>query len=337
MHKIGWHRLAALALALGFFGQAATAAEPPVIRIAWVIPVANWASIIYAKKDLMTHYGKTYRVEPVHFKATPPMISALAVGELDIADLAFSSLALAIENAGMKDLRVIADEAQDGAHGYRSVPYYVLKSGPVKTIDDLKGKVVATVSPGAALDIPVRAMLRRHGLEAPRDYTMVEAAFPNMVPMLMDHKIDMMPGVNPFALDPRLGENARPLFTAADAMGGPTETIVWVAHKSFLDQHRAAMVDLLEDAVRVVRYLTDPANHKAVVALAAGILKQPPEKLGYIFTKADAYRDPGMRPDIAALQRAVDMQHETGFLKAKLDIRPYADLDLLDAATKRIK
>ncbi|MGH7088547.1 MAG: ABC transporter substrate-binding protein [Stellaceae bacterium] len=337
MLLIVWRRLAAAALAFVVLGGTAAATEPPVIRIAWVIPVANWASILYAKTDLMRHYGKTYRVEPVHFKATPPMISALAVGELDIADLAFSSFALAVENAGMKDLRVIADEAQDGAHGYRSVPYYVLKSGPVKTMEDLKGKIVATVSPGAALDIPVRAMLRRHGLETPHDYTMVEAAFPNMLPMLMDHKIDMMPSVNPFALDPRLDENARPLFTASEAMGGPTETIVWVAHKSFLDQHRGAMVDFLEDAVRVARYLTDPANHDAAVAIAAKIVKQPPEKLGYIFTKADTYRDPGMRPDLGALQRAVDVQHETGFLKAKLDVRGYADLGLLDQATKRIK
>ena len=66
----------------------AATADPLNVRIAWVVPVGNWASIIYEKKDLMTHYGKTYVVEPMHFQSTPPMITALAAGELEIADLA---------------------------------------------------------------------------------------------------------------------------------------------------------------------------------------------------------------------------------------------------------
>jgi sulfonate transport system substrate-binding protein len=314
-----------------------SAAEPLKIRIAWVVPIGNWASIIYEKKDLMRHYGKSYVVEPIHFQGTPPMIAALAAGELEIADLAFSSFALAVQNAEMGDLRVIGDEAQDGVAGYATGQYWILKDGPVKTIDDLKGKVIATVGAGAALDIPVRAMLRKRGLEDRRDYTMVEAGFPNMLPMLLDRKIDMMPSVNPFARDPRLKENARPLFTVSEAMGGPTQFIIWAAHRSFLQKNHAVMVDLMEDTVRVVHFLTDPKNHAEVVQIAAKISKQPAEKLDYVFTHDDNYRDPEMRPNLVNLQRAVDRQLETGFLKAKLDIGNYADLSLLEEAIARTK
>src|SRR5271169_6430894 len=122
---------AALAAALALGGSAG--AEPLKVRIAWVIPVSNWASIIYEKRDLMPHYGKSYEVESIHFQGTPPMIAALAAGELEIADLAFSSFALAIQNAGMSDLRVIADESQDGVDGYLTGQFWVLKDGPVKT------------------------------------------------------------------------------------------------------------------------------------------------------------------------------------------------------------
>src|ERR1700749_1163893 len=75
----------AVAAAFGFGASVAQADEPLNIRIAWVVPVGNWASIIYEKKDLMTHYGKTYTVTPTHFAGTPPMITALASGDLDIA------------------------------------------------------------------------------------------------------------------------------------------------------------------------------------------------------------------------------------------------------------
>jgi NitT/TauT family transport system substrate-binding protein len=325
---------AGLLSALALQGNAS--ADPLKVRIAWVVPVGNWASIIYEKKDLMTHYGKSYVVEPVHFQGTPQMMEALAAGELEIADLAFSTFAIAVENAGMSDLRVIADEAQDGVSDYTG-GYYVLKDGPVKTIDDLKGKVLATVGVGAAIDIPVRALLRKHGLEDRRDYTVVEAAFPNMLPMLLEHKADFIPTVNPFARDPRLKENARVLFTVKEAMGGPTEFIVWTARKPFLDKNRAAMIDLMEDAVRVTRWLTDPKNHEAVVQIAAKITKQPPERLEYVFTKEDNYRDPEMRPNMANFQRAIDVQQEAGFLKTKLDVRNYEALDILNAAIARIK
>jgi sulfonate transport system substrate-binding protein len=331
-------RMLPAALAALVLAATPCAAQQPVkVRIAWVVPIGNWASIVYEKKDLTVHYGKSYAVEPVHFQGTPPMIAALAAGELEIADLAFSSFALAVENAGMSDLRIIGDESEDGANGHLSGQFWVLKDGPVKTIDNLKGKVLATVGAGAALDIPVRAMLRRHGLEDRRDYTMVEAAFPNMLPMLLDHKIDLMPSPNPFARDPRLKANARPLFSVMEAMGGPTQTIIWAAHESFLRQHRAAMVDLLEDTVRVTRFLTDAENHAEVVEIAAKIIKRPAAAVDYVYTKEDTYRDPNMRPNLDNMQRAVDVQHETGFLKEKLDVKKYSGLDLLEEAIARIK
>ena len=199
--------------------QAQTPA-PLNIRIAWVIPVANWASILYEKKDLMTHYGKTYTVEPIHFAGTPPMITALASGQLDIADLAYSSFALAVVNAGMKDLKVIGDEAQDGANGHYSGQYYVLKDGPIKTIEDLKGKVIADVGAGSAVDIAIKAMLKHHGLETPRDYAAIEAGFPNMEALLREKKADLVAAVAPFNTSPSFIAIAKPLFNAVDALVG---------------------------------------------------------------------------------------------------------------------
>lgn len=327
--------IAVVAQLLGGFGAQA---QPPLkIRIAWVVPVGNWASILYEKTDLMPHYGKTYEVEPVHFQGTPPMITALAANEIDIADFAYSSLALAIQNAGMDDLRVIADEDQDGAHGFYSAEFMVLKDGPVKTIEDLKGKVIATVGAGSAVDIAIRVMLRKHGLEDKRDYAMIEASFPNMRALLAARKADLISGVSPFALDPDLRAIATPLFTAADALGGPTEFIVWSARAEFLKQNRAAMVDLLEDSMRAVRFFIDPKNHAEVVEIAAKITKLPPAKMDWAFTRLDDYHDPDMLPDLASLQRALDAQQDVGFLKSKVDVASHADLSLVREAAARIK
>ena len=325
------------AVAVAMFCGSAYADEPLNIRIAWVVPIGNWASIIYEKKDLMTHYGKTYTVTPTHFAGTPPMITALASGDLDIADLAYSSFATAVENAGMNDLKFIADEAQDGAEGHDSGAYYVLKDGPIQKVEDLKGKVVADVGAGSAVDIAIKAMLKKHGLETPRDYTVIEAAFPNMEALLEQKKADLIAAVQPFSLKPSFVENTRPLFTAVDALGGATQFVVWTAHADYIANHRTALIDMFEDAIHVTRWLTDPANHNAVVQLAAQIAKQPPEQLQYVFGKTDLYRDPNMLPNVPNLQRAVDAQYEVGFLKTKLEVAPYADLSMVKEAAARIK
>ena len=70
------------------------------------------------------------------------MITAIAAGELDIALLAYSSFALAIENGHMEDLRVIADDFQGNVPGYFEDGFLVLNDSPIKTISDLKGKVL---------------------------------------------------------------------------------------------------------------------------------------------------------------------------------------------------
>ncbi|MGB7835024.1 MAG: PhnD/SsuA/transferrin family substrate-binding protein, partial [Xanthobacteraceae bacterium] len=161
-------------------GLSAAQAEPVKIRLAWVTPVATWGSILLEKKELAKHLGQTYELEPVRFQGTPLMITAMANGELEIANLAYSTFALAIQNARMDDLRVIADEFQDGVAGYYSNEFMVLNDSGIDKVDDLKGKVLATNAAGSAIDIAMRAMLRRNGLEDKRDYSVVEAQFPAM-------------------------------------------------------------------------------------------------------------------------------------------------------------
>jgi NitT/TauT family transport system substrate-binding protein len=311
-------------------------ADPVKIRLSYVVPVANWSSLLLEKSDLMTHLGKSYTIESTRFQGTPPMIQALASGDLDIADLAYSSFALAVENAGMSDLRIIGDDFQDGVPGYYSDEYFVLKDGPVKSVDDLKGKVLATNAGGSAVDIAMRAMLKKHGLEDKKNVTIIEAAFPNMKAMLIEHKVDLIPGVLPFSTDPELLKVARPLFTQREAVGR-TQMILWAAREPFLKMNRAAMVDFMEDCIRVYRWYLDPKNHDAAVEIAAKVTKRPAAGFaGWLFTKKDYYRSPNGIPDLKALQANVETQKQLGFIKTDIDVTKYADLGIAREAAKRL-
>jgi len=49
----------ALAAVAAVISLGAARAEPVKIRMAWVAPVSNWASIILEKQDLAKHIGKS--------------------------------------------------------------------------------------------------------------------------------------------------------------------------------------------------------------------------------------------------------------------------------------
>jgi ABC-type nitrate/sulfonate/bicarbonate transport system substrate-binding protein len=325
-------------LTAALIGSGAAQAQQPIkIRGSWVAPVANWASILLEKKDLARHFGKSYVFEPVRFAGTPPMVTAIANNELEVSNLAYSTLAIAIQNAGMDDIRVIAEEFRDGVEGWYSQEYMVLADGPIHKAEDLKRKVVATNAAGSAVDVAMRAMLRKHGLEDKRDYTIVEAPFPTMRAMLAEKKVDLIPAVLPFSLDPELRKISRTLFVQRDAIG-VTQMIVWTARKPFIDKNRAALVDFMEDSLRIVRWYLDPKNHDEVVKIAANVTKQPASRFDWIFTKGkDAYRDPDMLPDLSALQRNVDMTRDLGFVRGSVDVKKHADLSLVEEAAKRLK
>jgi ABC-type nitrate/sulfonate/bicarbonate transport system substrate-binding protein len=329
-------RKLALVCALALLGAGAANAEPVKIRMSWVAPLANWASIIMEKKDLARHMGQSYVLETVRYPGTPQMIAAVANNELEVASLAYSSLTIAIENAGLDDLRVIADEFQDGQPDSFSEQYYVRKDSGIDKVEDLKGKVVGTNGAASAVDVAERAMLKKHGLEDKRDYTMLEGPLPAMPQMLLEKKVDLIPAVLPFALNPKLRAEGKILFYQRDALG-ITQMLVLASRKPFIDAHRAAMVDFMEDMLRIAQWYLDPKNHDEVAKIAAKITKQPPERFGWLFTKDDNYRDANMMPDLAALQRNADVMQDLGFVKQKVDIKSHADLSLVEEAAKRLK
>jgi NitT/TauT family transport system substrate-binding protein len=324
------------AVAMSFYAGAAWSADPVKIRVSWIAPLSNWGSLLLEKKELARHLGKSYVLEPVRYAGTPQMVTALANGELEVANLAFSTLPIAIQNANLDDLRVIADEFQDGVPGYYSQEYMVLSDGPIKKIEDLKGKVVAINAGGSAVDVAIRTMLRRSGLEEKRDYVMLEAPLPTMRAVLAEKKADLIPTVPPFAFDPALRSIAKPLFVNRD-IHGVMQLLVWCARQSFIEKNRAAMTDFMEDTLRITRWFLDPANHDEVAAISSRLTKQPPERFDWPFTKKDYYHAPGMRPDLDALQRNVALMKDLGFMKTDIDVKKYSDLSLIEAAAARLK
>ncbi len=323
-------------LVAALLGATTARAEPVKIRIAWIAVPTNLAPILFAKPGIARHLGASYDLVPIRYNGSSTMITAMAAGELDIGLLSYSTFAIAVENAGMTDLRIIADDFQDGVEGYFSDHFLVLKDSPYNTIEDLRGKILATSSIGGGNDIAMRVAMHQHHLEANRDYSIVEIGLPNMKAALAEHKIDLMPGAIPFSLDPDLIKISRTLFIQKDYTG-VTQVLLWAARTGFLQQNRAAMVDFMEDVIRARHFYLDPANHAEAIAIVTDFTKQPAALYDYAFTKEDTYRDPWALPNLAAMQKNIETAHELGFLKDNLEVAQYADLSIVKEAGARLK
>jgi NitT/TauT family transport system substrate-binding protein len=329
--------VAAAAIVASFLITSAAQADPVKIRMGWVAAPASLVPILFPKDGIAKHNGVSYTVEAIHFQGSPLQITALQAGEIDTAALGFSSFSLAVENAGIKDLRIIADEIQWGVPGYGTADFAVLKDSPYKKVEDLKGKVLVTNGIGGGLDMIMKSMMLKHGMIDKRDFSVIEVAFANMKPVLLEHKADLVPSTLPWGRDPDFRANTRILFTTADAMGHVALSF-WTARQSFLEKNRAAVLDLLEDYVRSIHWYLDPAHHDEAVKIVSDFTKVPAATMqDWLFTKDDNYRDPNGITDIDAVTRNIHAQKELELIKADLDAKPYDRLDLIREAAARIK
>jgi len=335
---MGWLRLLALTSALVLAAPLARADEPFEIRAAWAAVPGQLFPVLMQMKDVLHHYGKSYTVAAIRAPGSGPQTTALASGDINLAYFAPSAFALAIQNAHMDDIKLIGEATRDGYDDYYTRQFAVKADSPIRKVEDLKGKVIGDNSIGGAMDLGMRYMLKRHGLEDKTDYSVVEIEFPNMMAALNAGRVDLGFLTTPFSIAPVKSGAVRVLFTMKEAMGGETELTIIAARAPFIAAHRAALVDYFEDTGRALRWILDPANRSAALKLVADFAKRPVSTYeGWLFLKGDDFHAVDSRPSVAAMQKNLDIQKKLGMLKMDIDVKAHSDLSLVDEAAARLR
>jgi sulfonate transport system substrate-binding protein len=328
--------LPALALVLAAALTSAAAAEPLKIRQGYGSAPASMAPIIFEQTNLLKHYGQSYTVEFTRFGGAAPQMTAFAGGELDLANFAYANLGMAVINARIDDARIVSDGFQDGVPGYYSVQFFVNKDSPIKRVDDLKGRVIATNAIGGAADIAVRGFMRQRHLEEKTAYRLIEGGFATLVPMMFDRKADVIALVPPFNYDPRLKDGARMVFTQSDLIGQTQMNFV-VAHAAFLQKNRAALTDYYEDYLRGLDWFLDPKNRTQAIDIVAKFTKVPAgQYAGWLFDKGDYYHNPDALINVNVLKANLQLCYELGIISKPVDPANYLDESIVQDARKRL-
>ena len=135
----------------------------------------------YMKENVLKDYGKSYELDMTFTRGTPEAATLLAAGQADLGTLAFSTFATAIaKDAVPGGLTIISDNYQDGHPGNATNTFFVLNDSPIKAVADLRGKKVGINAYGSAVDLVLRVVLKKNGMDPKRDVQIVEVNFPNM-------------------------------------------------------------------------------------------------------------------------------------------------------------
>lgn len=339
MRQTGRYRrgmVALLALAVGALGGGAAWAQdkkPVVIRHGHGggVPsdIAPVLFVPWMQQNVLKHYGNAYTVQWTRTKGSPHAAAMLAAGEADLATLSFTTIALTIQKDAVPGgVKVVADTKIDGYPGYRSNVWVVRDDAGIGRVEDLKGRVVAINEYGAGLDVGLRVMLRKHGLDPVKDTNIVEINFANQGPALRQKRTDLAVLLQPFEGREFKKGGVKRLFTLKEAIG-TNHMIFQVATNKFLTEHPEAARAYFDDYVRGLTWYLDPKNRPKMLELVAEATKLPKAAFDYFLTTEDDYRDPKACPQLEYIQRPVDLMVETGFLKERVDISKYFDTSYL--------
>lgn len=305
-------------------------AQPTKLRVGYDVIPLHLAPVVFKMPEVMQHYGKTYTVEFVKFRGSLLQRQALANKEVDVAVLAFSSFASGIVGAHLP-IRAIADVAQDGP-GFSTV-YAVLDDSPIRSVADLKGKVLAVNGFEGAVDVAARVVLRRHGLTPGSDVRLIEATFPTMEAMLREKKTDVAAFVAPFWELAEQRGGLRKLFEQRDGLG-TTQFLMFAVLNETIEKNRPVLVQFLEDYIRGLRAAMAPENRGKVIRIIAALTNQPESAIAQwaLVEGRDHHHDPDARINVEALQQNVDRLQELGMLKHRFDVNQHLDLSLVEEA-----
>ncbi len=315
-------------------------ANPLKIRMDWSTVPGHFAPLIptvpnYAP-NVYRHYGKSYIVEPIRLQGAGTSLTALAADQIDVSGiLGPLTLVTGVTEAKL-NIRVIGQAMTTELPGYLFTHFWV-RADEIKSLQDLKGKVIAITARGGNVDAAVQVLMKRNGMLEYRDYQIAEVRFPAMIAALESKRVDAGPLVPPF--DRMAGKipALKPLFSVGDAFG-PVETLMFMAKADYVAKNRAALVDFLEDNIRMRQWMLDPKSRMDAIKQLSDFTKIPVDQYAeWNYSSNDYFYHPKAFVDVPRLQKNIETLREAGLLTASMDVQPFIDQSLVTEAAARVK
>ncbi|WP_168209930.1 ABC transporter substrate-binding protein [Tardiphaga sp. vice154] len=284
----------------------------------------------WMKENVLKRHGKDYILDVTYTRGTPEAASLLAAGQIDLATLSLPAFATTVARGAVPNgIKAIADDFQDAREGYATQGFYVLEDSTIKTVNDLKGKIVAVNAFGTATDLLLRVVLKKNNIDPRKDLKIVEISFPSIGPALREKRIDCGVLPLPFIANETAKGGIRRVFQGRDAFSAYA-VIFQVATNDYLKAQPAAVKAWLADYVDGLKWLYDPANRTKAVEITSTLAKSSPDVVdSYFVTNKDYFRDLKACISTDLFQGPIDAMAREGLLANTIDVSKVIDTSYL--------
>jgi NitT/TauT family transport system substrate-binding protein len=146
------------------------------LNFAYISPNAGSASVLWIAKDAGIFKKHSLDVNVIYIEGTPKALMSLFAGDLQV--ISGTGPAVASAKVRAADVSMIM--------GFEIfLPYYLIATPAVKSIEDLKGKVGANHSAATSADFAMRLGLRNIGLDPDRDVNLRVVGATNLRMIMM--------------------------------------------------------------------------------------------------------------------------------------------------------
>jgi len=322
MSKIVVRALAAVCW-LALVADASTAsAEPVTLRLGYGAAAEEPLWIVVARPDLTKNEGKAYKLDATRFTGSDKRSQAFEAGAIDLASSSANGVIFAAAEG--VSAKIIASVSRESTRAF-STGFYVKENSPIKSVTDIKGKIVGINGFMTSGHLWLLAALEKHG-QAQSDVTIAPVPFPAMQEALEAGKVDVAELPQPFAALAERQMKLRKIFDAKYGIPFDEELIVLVGKDEFLKKNAAAVRAFLADLKEATRfYLDKPREARQILIDSKMVRVNADAYLGM----HDYYRDPSLRIDVDALEQMQAFQIKAGFQKKRADVHALVDLSYL--------
>ncbi|MEV4317922.1 ABC transporter substrate-binding protein [Actinocrispum sp. NPDC049592] len=303
--------------------QAAQAQGPAEVRIGYFPNVTHAPAIIGVKKDFYTKELGSTKLSTTNFNAGPEEVNALLGGSLDIGFIG-SGPAINAFTKSKGTIQLISGAVSGGAQ--------LVTKPEITSVDQLKGKNIATPSLGNTQDVALKKLIAEKNLT---DVKVTNLDNPKTLDAYKSGQLDGAWLPEPWSSRLVLDAGAKVLLDEKTLWaGGKFPTTVIIVRSEFLQKYPQTVQAILRGHIKAIDWAKDnEAEAKTTVnaalkELAGSTLSQP--VLDSAFKSIELTTDP-IASDFPQLAKD---SVTAKIVKDVVDLKGFADFSALNEALK---
>lgn len=310
-------------------GEAQPPDQPVTIRMGWGIPAEEVKYVMMERPEIAPNLGTWYEIKWQQFAGTALGVQGLAAGTLDCATVGGLSSANGFEQGA--DFVLTGEIIEEATPPQEfSTTWLALADSGIESVEDLKGKRVATSAIGGSTDYLQDIYIEEQaGLKPGQDYEKIEIPFSQQQEALLAGRIDVGIYPQPFWGAVTAEAETTALFRVTDVIN-PFVQLLNGCRRDFIEENPDVMRKFVEDWATVTNWVRDPANRDAVIDVTSEVMQIPREVLEtYLLTDQDYLRPENGAIDLEALQEEWDFFREAGGISEDLKVEDFIMEDYL--------